>query len=40
MILDKSVISEGVREEEHDFIIRTPMNHYSATHPTFHCYKQ
>ena len=34
MILDKRVKSEGVREEEYDFIIGTPMNHYSATHPS------
>ena len=34
MILDKSVKSQGVREEEHDFIIGTPINHYGATHPT------
>ena len=34
MILDKRVKTEGVSEEEHDFIIGTPMNHYGATHPT------
>ena len=34
MILDKRVKSEGVREEEHDLIIGTPVNHYGATHPT------
>ena len=37
MILDKSVKSQGVREEEHDFIIGThsyEVNHYGATHST------
>ena len=34
MILDKRVKSQGAREEEHDFIIGTPVNNYSATHPT------
>ena len=34
MILDKRVKSQGVCEEEHDFIIGTPMNHNVATHPT------
>ena len=27
MILDKRVNSKGIREEEHDFIIGTPMDH-------------
>ena len=34
MILDKRVKTQGVSEEEHDFIIGTPMNYYGATHPT------
>ena len=34
MILDKSVKSQGVHEEEHDFKIGTPMNHYGVTHST------
>ena len=34
MILNKRVKSQGVGEEEHDFIIGTPMNHYGATHST------
>ena len=33
MILGKRVKTQGVREEEHDFIIGTPMNQYGATHP-------
>ena len=32
MILYKRVKSQGVSDEEHDFIIGTPMNHYGATH--------
>ena len=31
MILDKRVKSQGVSEEEHDFIIDAPMNHYGVT---------
>ena len=31
MILDKMVKSQGVGEEEHDFIIDAPMNHYGVT---------
>ena len=34
MILYRRVKSQGVSEEEHDFIIGTAMNHYGATHPT------
>ena len=34
MFLDKRVKSQGVSDEEHDFIIGTHMNHYGATHPT------
>ena len=34
MILNNWVKSQGVSEEEHDFIIGTPMNHYTVTHPT------
>ena len=34
MILDKRIKTERVIEEEHDFIIRTPMKHYGATHAT------
>ena len=31
MILDKRVKSQGVSEEEHDFIIAAPMNHYGVS---------
>ena len=34
MILGKRVKPQGVSEEQHDFIIGSPMNHYGATHPT------
>ena len=34
MILGKRVKHYGVSEEEHDFIIGNPMNHYGETHPT------
>ena len=34
MILDKRVKNQGVSEEEFDFIIGSPMNHYGETHPT------
>ena len=34
MILDKWIKSQGVSEEEQEFIIGTPMNYYGATHPT------
>ena len=35
MILNKRVKCQRVSEEEHDFIIGTPVvNHYGATHPT------
>ena len=33
MILGKRVKNQGVSEEEHDFIIGSPMNHYGETHP-------
>ena len=33
MVLGKRVKNQGVREEEHDFIIGSPMNHYGKTHP-------
>ena len=35
MILGKKVKSHRVSEEEHDFMIGSPMNHdYGETHPT------
>ena len=34
MILGKRVKNQWVSEDEHDFIIGTPMNDYGATHPT------
>ena len=34
MILDKRVIIQGFNEEEYDFIIGTPINHYGVRHPT------
>ena len=33
MILGKRVKNQGVSEEENDFIIGSPMNHYGETHP-------
>ena len=33
MILGKRAKNQWVSEEEHDFIIRSPMSHYVATHP-------
>ena len=33
MILGKRVKTQGVSEEEHDFIIGTPINHYCEKHP-------
>ena len=34
MVLDKRVKTQGISEDEHDFIISTPMNYYVATYPT------
>ena len=36
MILDKRVKSQGISEEEYEFIIlySYEVNHYGATHPT------